>query len=54
VPISTAAGTPPHAVAREALVELGYSPAEAEQALAATDPDAPPEERVRQALRQAA
>ena len=54
VPISTASGTPPHAVARDALVELGYSPAEAEQALASTDPDAPPEERVRQALKQAA
>jgi Holliday junction DNA helicase RuvA len=53
VPISTAAGTQPHAVAREALVELGYSVGEAEQALAATDPDLPPEERVRQALRAA-
>jgi Holliday junction DNA helicase RuvA len=41
-------------VAREALVELGYSVAEAEQALAATDPDLPAEERVRQALRRAA
>jgi len=38
----------------EALVELGFSAAEAEQALASTDPDAPTEERVRQALRQAA
>jgi holliday junction DNA helicase RuvA len=53
VPISTAAGTQPHAVAREALVELGYSVSEAEQALAVTDPDLPPEERVRQALRAA-
>jgi holliday junction DNA helicase RuvA len=53
VPISAAAGTAPHAVAREALVELGYSVSEAEQALAATDPDLPPEERVRQALRAA-
>jgi Holliday junction DNA helicase RuvA len=44
----------PHLLAREALLELGYSVAEAEQALAGTDPDAPPEERVRQALRQAA
>ena len=40
-------------VAREALVELGWSIAEAEEALAATDPDLPPEERVRQALRAA-
>ena len=45
--------TPPHLVAREALVELGYSVVEAEQALAATDPELPPEERVRQALRAA-
>jgi Holliday junction DNA helicase RuvA len=44
----------PHLLAREALLELGYSVTEAEQALATTDPDAPPEERVRQALRQAA
>ncbi len=40
-------------VARDALVELGYSMSEAEQALASTDPDLPPEERVRQALRAA-
>jgi Holliday junction DNA helicase RuvA len=53
VPISSAAGTRPHLVAREALVELGYSISEAEQALAGTDPDLPPEERVRQALRAA-
>jgi Holliday junction DNA helicase RuvA len=43
----------PHAVAREALVELGWSLTEAEEALASTDPDLPPEERVRQALRAA-
>jgi Holliday junction DNA helicase RuvA len=42
-----------HVVARDALVELGYSPAEAEQRLAAIDPDLPPAERVRQALRAA-
>jgi holliday junction DNA helicase RuvA len=42
-----------HVVARDALVELGYSMAEAEQRLAATDPDLPPAERVRQALRAA-
>lgn len=40
-------------VARDALVELGYSLNEAERALATTDPDAEPEERVRQALRAA-
>ena len=44
----------PHLVARDALVELGYSIPEAEEALAATDPDAPPEERVREALKKAA
>src|SRR6266704_1407339 len=43
----------PHLVAREALVELGYSLVEAEQALAETDPELPPEERVRQALKAA-
>src|ERR687886_1781309 len=53
VPISAAAGTQPHLVARDALVELGYSVGEAEQALAAVDPDLPPEERVRQALKAA-
>jgi len=46
-------GSGPHLVAREALVELGWSLVEAEQALAGTDPDLPPEERVRQALRAA-
>ena len=40
-------------LAREALVELGYSIPEAEQALAETDPDLPPEERVRRALQAA-
>jgi holliday junction DNA helicase RuvA len=43
-----------HVVARDALVELGYSVIEAEAALAATDPELPPEERVREALRRAA
>jgi holliday junction DNA helicase RuvA len=42
-----------HVVARDALVELGYSVAEAEERLAETDPDLPPAERVRQALRAA-
>jgi holliday junction DNA helicase RuvA len=53
VPISAAAGTEPHLVAREALVELGYSVGEAEIALARTDPELPPEERVRAALKAA-
>src|SRR5881227_1510239 len=44
----------PHLVARDALVELGYSLAEAEAALAGTDPEASPEERVREALKRAA
>ena len=53
VPISSAGGTQPHLVARDALVELGYSVGEAEQALAAVDPELSPEERVRQALKAA-
>lgn len=43
-----------HLVARDALVELGYSVVEAEHALADVDPDLPPEERIRLALRRAA
>ena len=43
-----------HVVARNALVELGYSIADAERALAETDVASTPEERVRQALRRAA
>ncbi len=53
VPISSAPVTQRHVVARDALVELGYSVGEAEQALAAVDPELPPEERVRQALKAA-
>jgi len=53
LPTSSGA-TPAHLVARDALVELGYSVPEAEQALAGIDPDLPPEERVREALRRAA
>jgi Holliday junction DNA helicase RuvA len=49
-----AESTPAHVVARDALVELGYSVSEAEQALARVDPELPPEERVREALRSAA
>jgi holliday junction DNA helicase RuvA len=41
------------ALAREALLELGYSIGEAEKALSDTDPELPPEERVRQALKAA-
>ena len=44
----------PELVARDALVELGWTIVEAEQALAATDPELPAEERVRVALRGAA
>ena len=44
----------PELVARDALVELGFSVLEAEQALAAVDPDLAPEERIRLALRKAA
>ncbi len=45
---------PGHLVARDALVELGYSVADAELALADIDPALPAEERVRLALRGAA
>ena len=44
----------PHLVARDALVELGYSLLDAERALAQVDPELAPEERVRLALRSAA
>jgi Holliday junction DNA helicase RuvA len=55
VPVASAAAeTPSHLVARDALVELGYSLVEAEQALAAVDGSLPAEERVRLALRSAA
>jgi Holliday junction DNA helicase RuvA len=42
-----------HLVAREALVELGYTIAEAERRLSSIDPDLPPGERVREALKAA-
>lgn len=48
------APTSSHVVARDALVELGYSVIEAEHALARTDPELSAEERVREALRSAA
>ena len=44
----------PHLVARDALVELGYSIADAERALAETDAALPAADRVRDALRRAA
>ena len=49
----TPTGDDDHTVARDALVELGLSVAEAEKRLADTDPDLPAAERVRQALRAA-
>ena len=51
---TVSSGSPRELVARDALVELGYSLIEAEQALARVDPDLPTEERVREALRSAA
>jgi Holliday junction DNA helicase RuvA len=53
VPISDSGGSS-ELTARDALVELGYTLVEAEQALAAVDPELPVEERVREALRSAA
>jgi len=43
-----------HVVARDALVELGYTLIDAERALADTDPELSAEERVRMALKRAA
>ena len=51
---AAAAAESPHVTARDALVELGYSLQEAEQALVGVDQELPPHERVRLALRQAA
>jgi Holliday junction DNA helicase RuvA len=42
-----------HLTARDALVELGFTMPEAEQRLASVDPDLPPAERVRLALKAA-
>jgi holliday junction DNA helicase RuvA len=50
----TGSDAPRELVARDALVELGYSVIEAEQALASVDPELPVEDRVREALRSAA
>jgi holliday junction DNA helicase RuvA len=52
--IESRSGAAPELVARDALVELGFSVVEAEQALASVDPGLEPEERVRRALRKAA
>ncbi len=55
VPDASGEASPsPHLVARDALVELGYSIMEAEAALAGLDPELEPQERVRLALRRAA
>jgi Holliday junction DNA helicase RuvA len=48
------ASSPRDLVARDALVELGYTLADAERALASVDPELPLEQQVREALRQAA
>jgi Holliday junction DNA helicase RuvA len=40
--------------ARDALVELGYTVPDAERALAEVDPELPPEEQIREALKKAA
>ena len=54
-PASGAPDRPARAlVARDALVELGYSLVDAEAALAGVDPKLPVEEQVRVALRKAA
>ena len=52
--LSAVGDAPGHLVARDALVELGYSIVDAERALADVDPELPAEERVRLALRGAA
>ena len=54
LPSLPGAPTSSHVVARDALVELGYSVIEAETALARVDSELSPEERVREALRSAA
>jgi len=52
--LAAVADAPGHLVARDALVELGYSVVDAERALAEIDPELPTEERVRLVLRGAA
>jgi Holliday junction DNA helicase RuvA len=53
-PAAAAAAGSSHVMARDALMGLGFTLTEAEQALARIDPDLPAEERVREALRSAA
>jgi Holliday junction DNA helicase RuvA len=52
--LAAVSDAPGHLVARDALVELGYTVIDAERALAEVDPELPPEERVKLALRSAA
>jgi Holliday junction DNA helicase RuvA len=52
--LTTTPSNDTHIVARDALVELGYTLVDAERALADTDPALPPEDRVRLALKKAA
>jgi Holliday junction DNA helicase RuvA len=54
VPVAGMSSSDTHVVARDALVELGYSVVEAERALSEVDETLPPEERVRLALKRAA
>jgi Holliday junction resolvasome RuvABC DNA-binding subunit len=53
VPVTDGSGEH-HVVARDALVELGWSLLDAERALAEVDEGLAPEERVRLALKKAA
>jgi Holliday junction DNA helicase RuvA len=48
------APVPRDLTARDALVELGYTIPDAERALAEVDPELPPEEQIREALKNAA
>jgi Holliday junction DNA helicase RuvA len=48
------ASVPRDLVARDALVELGFTVADADRALASVDPELPPEEQIREALKKAA
>jgi Holliday junction DNA helicase RuvA len=52
--LAAVSDAPGHLVARDALVELGYTVVDAERALAEIDPELTPEERVKLALRGAA
>jgi holliday junction DNA helicase RuvA len=52
--VQEARGADSHLVARDALVELGYTLGDAERALAGVDLELPAEERVRVALKKAA